>query len=76
MIIDPRGLTAIEWTDYMADELSVLPMKLFREDEWRDWARHVIQDPNISKHNPPDPDQFEHWMEWAFRFNEAVPLEG
>jgi hypothetical protein len=76
MIIDPRGLTATEWCDYMADELTVLPMKIARDEDWRDWARHVIQDPSIARHNPPNPEFFEDWQEWAFRFNESVPLEG
>lgn len=72
-MIDPRGMTPIEWTDRMALLLRVQPLKLSRNEDWRAWARHVKQDPSIARHNPPDPDFFE-FEDWAFRFNQVVPV--
>lgn len=78
-MIDPRGYTVTEWTDYMADTLDaygVLTFRLDDETEWKRWARHVVQSPQISKFNPPDPEAFSDWVEWAIRFNDVVPLVG
>lgn len=76
MIIDPRGLTAIEWTDYMADELDGYsrPPKLDDESKWQGWALTVIQSPRIAAFNPPEPFGYADWSEWAMRFNQAVTL--
>ena len=67
-------MTAVEWTDRMALLLqNIHPLKIDREQDWRAWARHVIQSAAISQYNPPNPDFFEDWQEWAHRFNETVP---
>lgn len=73
-IIDPRGLTAVEWCDYTADNLAgiVAPMKISGEAEWKDWARHAVQNPRLGGLNPPNPNYFEDWREWADRFNQAI----
>lgn len=74
-MIDPTGMTAIEWTDRMSQLLpNILPVKIHREEEWRDWANHVCQAASISRYNPPNPAQFADWREWADRFNDTVPL--
>lgn len=74
-MIDPRGMTAIEWTDRMALLLpGVSPLKLDPGQDWKTWARHVIQYPSISQYNPPNPDRFDDWVEWASRFNQSVPV--
>lgn len=72
-MIDPTGMTPREWTDRMALLLRVTPLKIERDEDWRVWARHVLQDPNISRRNPPNPDFFE-FEEWASRFNQVVPV--
>lgn len=75
-VIDPRGLSVIEWTDYMNDSLlgfSLAP-RLDHPDEWRGWALAVCQSPRISARNPPNPLQYDNWQEWAERFNQAVEL--
>jgi acetyl-CoA carboxylase carboxyltransferase component len=75
-MINPDGMTAIEWTDQMSSYLpSVLPMKINSENEWREWARHVLSFPEIARFTPPDPGQFTDWREWADRFNETVQLD-
>lgn len=76
MIIDPRGLSVIEWTDYMNDELIGYsqPPRLDDPDEWRAWALIVSQSPRIAAFNPPNPAQFTDWAEWAERFNQVVDL--
>lgn len=72
-MIDPTLMTAIEWTDRMAQQLpDLLPVKLNREEDWKAWAWHVLQSPTISGRNPPNPASFTDWREWAYRFNNAV----
>jgi hypothetical protein len=76
VIIDPRGLTVIEWTDYMTDELvgfTTAP-RLDVAEQWRMWALAVCQSPNLAAFSPPNPLQYEDWQEWAERFNQAVDL--
>lgn len=72
-MIDPTQMGVIEWTDRMAQLLpDVLPVKLYREVDWKAWAWHVVQSATISQRNPPNPEQFGDWREWAYRFNNAV----
>lgn len=73
-MIDPNFMTAIEWTDRMALLLpSIQPLRLDRDEDWRAWATHVLQSPEISKYNPPNPEIFQEFREWASRFNQMVP---
>lgn len=76
MIIDPRGLTVTDWCDSMALQLSavMIPEKLLAPERWQDWARNVVQVPAISAFQPPSPNGFDDWSEWAFRFNQVVVL--
>lgn len=74
-MINPAGMTAIEWTDRMALLLpEVTAMKIFHETDWRAWARHVLQSPRVARFNPPNPDYFDNWRVWADRFNQVVPV--
>lgn len=75
MILDPRGLTVVEWTDRVNPFLGrygTIPI-LDSPVKWRDWAAAVILFPGISGFNPPNPFQFERWMDWVDAFNKAVP---
>jgi hypothetical protein len=76
MIIDPRGLSVIEWTDFMTDELSGFstPPRLDDPQQWQGWALVVCQSPRIARFNPPNPYQYANWLEWAERFNQTVEL--
>ncbi len=76
MIIDPRHLEIIEWTDYMADELLGIssPPRLDDPEQWKAWALIVVQAPGIAKSNPPDPRHFDDWRDWAMRFQQTVTL--
>jgi hypothetical protein len=76
MKIDPRGLTVIEWCDYMTDELTGFsqPPRLDDSEQWLGWALAVCQSPRIAAFNPPNPLQYSDWQEWAELFNQAVDL--
>jgi hypothetical protein len=74
--IDPRGLTAVQWTDFMIlqlDPFADLPA-IDSEDEWRAWALLANQSPSIARTSPPNPYAFDDWREWAMRFNQSVDL--
>lgn len=73
-MIDPRFMSVLEWTDRMSASLPFPALRLFDPVKWREWARNTIQYPQVSVFNPPDPDQFEEWREWAERFNQVVEL--
>lgn len=76
MNIDPRYLDVVEWTDFTApllEKYGRLP-RLDNPEFWKEWALTLIQKPSIQSCQPPDPRYFDDWREWAFRFNQAVPL--
>lgn len=69
--IDPRFLTAVNWTGQMTLALATygsIPT-LRGEQDWQHWARAVIALPAIAAINPPLPDHFSHWQDWALQFN-------
>ena len=74
-MIDPRHMSVLEWTDQMAATLPFPVSRLLDTDEWRGWARNLIQYPQVSAFNPPDPEQFNDWQQWAERFNQVVELQ-
>lgn len=76
MTIDPRGLSVIEWTDFMVTQLVgySLPPRLDRSDDWRGWALTVCQSPRVAEFNPPNPLEYADWLTWAERFNQTVFL--
>lgn len=42
------------------------------ERDWVDWARLLVGTPAIAAYNPPDPEGYADWRDWAVRFNEAI----
>jgi hypothetical protein len=72
--IDPYGSEVVEWVDRMTLELEPFGdiTELVCYDEWKDWARAVIQNPAIARCQPPDPTVFDDWREWAARFNQTI----
>lgn len=75
-MIDPRGLTVQQWTDFMATPLIGYsqPPRLDNPREWQAWALVVVQSPRIAATNPPNPLEFADWSQWAQRFNQTVDL--
>jgi len=76
-MIDPRNIASVsDWCDLMVQELSpvVLAPRLLDENEWRHWAVSIVSNPGIRQFQPPDPEFFDDWREWAIRFNQAVGL--
>lgn len=76
MIIDPRDMSVIQWTDFMAQQLIGFsqPPRLDDSGEWHMWALVVCQSPRIAALNPPNPLEFTDWRQWAQRFNQTVAL--
>lgn len=74
MIIDPRGMSVLDWTAQMAINLDPYGFTGVLDNPlaWKVWARNVVEFPAISLANPPDPDDFTDWREWAIRFCQAT----
>ncbi len=74
-MIDPRGYTVVEWTDYMTDILrSYGPIpQLDDPARWKEWATGVALNPQVSKWFPPDPTSYTNWENWADDFNRVLP---
>jgi hypothetical protein len=41
-----------------------------------DWAHYLKDHPDFEGQNIPEPEIFDHWEEWAMRFNQTVELPG
>lgn len=73
-VIDPRYLTAINWTGQMTPLLSnygPIP-RLTEPSRWKAWAQYVGSLPRIAALNPPNPALYPTWQEWATQFNLTV----
>lgn len=70
-MIDPRGLTVVEWCDRMIPALESYGTigRLDNPDEWRDWARRAYNLTASLRQNVPSPDWFSDWQDWANAFN-------
>lgn len=76
MNVDPRGLSVQEWAAFSTPALArIATVPLLTEGrDWQQWAWVVMQSPKVAKYTPPDPRFFNNWQDWAFRFNQVVPL--
>ena len=76
LAIDPRFMSAVEWTDQMTLLLDKYGDTTSIDDEkdWREWALVANQMPAVAKVNPPDPRTFDDWREWAMLFIQTVDL--
>jgi len=75
-MIDPRGMTLLDWADSVI--LSVGDAwsfgRLVSEADWQPWAAAFVRAQPFAQRNPPNPYEFTDWREWAMR---AYPmLEG
>ncbi len=77
-LIDPRGTTPNDWCDRMTLELEQFGLvpRYVPELGWKDWAARVNQVTQLSKFNPPNPDQFgdEDFVEWATYFLDSLSV--
>lgn len=69
-MIDPSGMPMLAWADAMALDLDRhgAVYRLDREDDWRRWAAYVVSLPVVNTCDPPLPDGFDSFREWAQRF--------
>jgi len=75
-MIDPRGMRVEDWcnqTSLLLSKLGAMPV-MRPGDDWKNWAFAVIEDPQVEVYMPPDPRNYDSWLEWAERFVQAVPL--
>jgi hypothetical protein len=73
-VIHPRGMSPRDWCDRMVlelDRFGTIPV-IMADEEWKQWGREVIQLSEISIFDPPAPDFYEDFEEWAIDFNDAV----
>lgn len=70
-MIDPRGLSLMDWADSTVPVLDPygVTARLERPEEWREWARVITDIPAVRAQNPPDPSLFADWREWAEELN-------
>lgn len=70
-MIDPRGMTVLDWTDSMAPVLDRYGVTARLDDptQWREWGRLICDIPAVRAQAPPEPEMFDDWMMWAMEFD-------
>lgn len=74
--IDTRFIDAVNWaaqTTTLLAPYGTIP-KLTDATKWRDWASIVISLPSIAALNPPRPEPYTEWQQWAKQFNLVARL--
>ena len=73
--INPLPMSSAKlWCDQVTpylEKFGYIP-RLTDESEWMDWATRIQAIPGISSRNPPRPELFSDWKEWAIRFNQCL----
>lgn len=75
-VVDPRFLSLTRWaseTAYNLAPFATVP-QLLDEDDWKDWARYVAGVPALNARQPPRPEAFDKWQQWAVAINQAIEL--
>lgn len=69
-MLDPWGMPMLAWADATALQLDQYGSvyRLDSEDDWRTWAAYVISLPTVNESDPPLPDDFASFRDWAQRF--------
>jgi len=69
-MIDPRGMTVMDWCSQVTLTLSVYgPVPTLRDEEhWASWAEEILALPIVAATVPPGPRAFPDWRSWAERF--------
>ena len=76
-MVDPKGMEPQDWCDIMVlelDALGTIPI-MNMGMTWKEWGNQVIQLYEISIKDPPDPDDYDEFEEWALDFNDSVFAE-
>lgn len=67
MIVIPHTIAFIPWADSLFIDLPDLDIpKATSEDDWKRWARELININQLS--SIPVPETFSNWREWAYYF--------
>jgi len=79
MIVDPKYMEVIEWTDAMNGFYEIgtgTVQRLLDPDEWQEWAQNLVGDPDEVGRDAPVPYDFDDWREWASLFFLTQDLVG
>jgi len=75
-VVDPRFITLSRWASETAWNLApfaTMP-QLLDETKWQDWARYAVGVPAVNALQPPRPEGFSRWEDWADAFNQTIQL--
>ena len=70
-MIDPHGMTVLDWSDSVIlalDSAWSIP-RLDDEERWQDWGVTLLR--AFAQRAIPDPYEFTDWRDWAMR---AYPM--
>lgn len=58
----------MSWDDWMSSVINITDsynLSIVEESEWQEFARELLDTPELSAFGLPDPDAFEDWADWA-----------
>ena len=71
----PVGMELQDWANQVCLDLSASGAViniLVDGKQWQKWALSFMNQPDISRFNPPNPLEFQDWVDWANRFVQTV----
>lgn len=71
-MIIPHEISIGEWAGNLYIDFPVsFQVSDVSEDNWKEFARQVNRINEISVNNPPEPEGFDNWRDWASRLLET-----
>ena len=67
----PIGIEFERWAAIMCEQFSPTVPRLVNLDAWQDWARQVLESPQLSGLGIPRPDTYSDPLAWAAAFWQA-----
>jgi len=69
----PTGMELTDWANQVILDLDPYGAfgRLSDESEWQNWAVQFLNNTTIGR-NPPNPDGYDDWREWAERFCQCL----
>lgn len=60
------------WADAATYSMINYPNSWQMQGDWQDWGTIFFNDPFLSRYDPPNPYDYQDWVEWAKRLADSM----
>lgn len=69
----PRGMELQDWADGAMSALSnYTSITQLTDGDWQNWGMFFFNNPQLTILGPPNPFEFDNWVDWAERLTDAL----